>query len=105
MAVLKPQPRTRQRALLKEWGIDEQYVPEDGIGDEGVTVVMEASPNDWEISVVRCQLGELVRTTLAYPTRDHHERMLKAQQDDWEEYIRSYGPRLEWTEIEQAEES
>jgi hypothetical protein len=90
MSALKPQPRTRQRALLKEWCFDERYVPEDGIGDNGIKVLLGVRPPDWnDLTIMDARVGDMTYSVVAYPTCEHHDRMMQARADDWEEYKNS----------------
>lgn len=88
---LKPQPKARQRALLAEWGIDVSRIPEDGgIDNHGIWFVGEhVPPESMDVVAVNAGSGELLRTQYGYRSDGDQKAMMKAQADDWAEYVAS----------------
>lgn len=85
--IQREQPRTRQRALLAEWGIDEYYVTADGIDNHGIWVVGEYQPEGFAAIGGELRHGTRPLTQYGYRTQDEQAAMMKAKGEDWTEYV------------------
>ena len=89
MATVSPQPKTRQRALLKAWGFDESIVLADGIDERGI-MVLGYFP---ERGTSYMASDELAKTCISYQSEQQRDEMMKAREDDWDEYVSARIPQ------------